>query len=490
MRYCHAIRLLALVPATAIAVPAFCEDEGEPAARTVLVMQFDDAAISPATTRFFDRALDQAEEQRAECLVVMLDTPGGVLDSTRWMVKRILASRTPVVVYVAPSGSRAASAGVFITLSAHVAAMAPGTTIGAAHPVRIGGLPIGPSPDSQVDRPIDGQPPSPDGADRPTGGRQKIEEKIVHDTVAWARALAERRGRNARWAAEAVSESVSITAREAVEQEVVDLVATGLDDLLDQLDGREVALPQGTRTLKTSDARIERVSMWWAEQLLMIIAAPNIAFLLMIFGFYGILFELYSPGWGVPGTLGIVCMLLGLFGLAVLPVNYLGLGLILVGLCLLAAEVFVTSYGALAIAGTVCLALGGIMLVDSPTGFSRVSLSVVLPVAAGTAVIVLFLVGGIVRAHSSRVQTGGEALVGREAKAIDAFIPSPEGFQGTVLVHGERWNARCPHPLKAGRSCLVAGRTGLTLLVEPIEGEPTNHSAAESADSAAEEGLR
>jgi len=434
-------------------------------ARSVIVARLEGETISPGTVRFLDRAMRTADERNAECLIIVLDTPGGLLQSTRALVKQILGSETPVVVYVAPPGARAASAGVFITMSAHVAAMAPGTTIGAAHPVQAGTLPTGP-------RPVG------DGKDD-GGAASTLEEKIVNDTVAWARALAKRRDRNADWAAQAVSKSISVSASEALEQDVVDLMAEDIPELLDALDGRAVLLTTGQVTLSTEGSATEQVAMWWGEQLLTIIAHPNVAFLLLMFGFYGILFEISSPGWGVPGILGVVCMLLGLFGLAVLPVNYLGFSLLLIAMALFVAEIFVTSYGALAVGGTVCLVLGGVMLVDSPSGFTQVSWSVVLPVAAATVAIVFTLMTGVVRAYRAKVRTGSEGLIGETARAVDDFIPRDDQYAGTVRLHGERWKAISPQPVKADQKCRVSRRDGLTLHVEPPGGENQSAEHAE-----------
>lgn len=468
-----ALLLCAATAGEESAVPAR-EVDGQ---RPVLIARLEEQTISPGTARYVDRALREADRRNAACLVVVLDTPGGLLTSTRRIVKRFLASETPVVVYVSPAGSRAASAGVFITLSAHVAAMAPGTTIGAAHPVQIGTLPTSPQPPSPGESPTDSGDGASDG--QSADGRSPMEEKIINDTVAWARALAKQRGRNADWVASAVEESVSVSASEALEKDVIDVVAEDMDDLLNQIDGRTVNLPSGSATLQTADAPREAVPMWWGETLLAIIAHPNVAFLLLMFGFYGILFELYNPGWGVPGTLGVVCMLLGLFGLSVLPVNYLGVALVLVALGMFVAELFVTSYGALAAAGTACLVLGGIMLVDSPTGFTRVSWSVLLPIAGATALIVLCLVAGIVRTHRGQVKTGGEGLIGLAGRAAADFTPQNDHYRGTVKLHGERWRSLCDAPLKAGQACRVVDREGLTLTVEPAEetsaGEDKNH---------------
>lgn len=442
---------------------------GQEASEIVLTASLQDEAITPGTVQYLDRAMRRADEQQAQCLVIILDTPGGLLTSTRRLVKQIMASRTPIVVYVAPQGSRAASAGVFVTMAAHVAAMAPGTTIGAAHPVQVGGLPMGPRPSPAGDSDEHGSEGSDNGRDNQSSSSSAVEEKVVNDTVAWVRALANERGRNAQWATDAVKKSVSITADEAADKNVVDLVAPDIRQLLEDIDGREINLTDGTRTLNTADARLRNVSMWWGERLLTLISQPNVAFLLLMFGFYGVLFEFYSPGWGVPGTLGVICTLLGLFGLSVLPVNYLGLALIFVSLGLLTAEVFVTSYGVLAIAGTACLVAGAVVLVDSPSGFARVSLSVVLPVAGATAAITLLLVRGIVRSFRSPVRTGGEGLVGQPARADEQFSQDDGEFHGTVRIHGERWSAVSRQPLHSGQACKVEGRDGLTLFVSAGE---------------------
>lgn len=338
--------------------------------------------------------------------------------------------------------------------------MAPGTHIGAAHPVQLGGLPISPpqSPRSPPAGDSDEEQPQ-------TVPSSPLEAKIVNDTVAWARALAELRGRNAEWAARAVTDSISATASEALAEGVVDLMADNLDGLLAQLDGREVLLPQGTVKLRTAGATIRVLEMWWGERLLAAISNPTIAFLLLILGFYGILFEFYTPGWGVSGTLGVLCLVLAFFGLAVLPVNYVGLLLIGLGLALFVAEAFVTSFGLLAFGGAVCLVLGGVMLVDSPIGFMRVSLGVVIPIAAATALITVFLVGSVVRAHRRPATTGGEGLIGTAAVAQDAFAHTGELYVGTVLVHGELWQAVSTGPVPSGQVLEVQDRDGLTLAV-------------------------
>ena len=416
----------------------------------VLQVRLEGVTISPVIAKFLERAIRQAEDERAQCLIVQLDTPGGLADSARSMVKSILGSRTCVVVYVAPSGARAASAGVFITLAGHVAAMAPGTTIGAAHPVQIGGLP--------------GSPAAPDNA---KAGSNPMDEKIVNDTVSWARALAELRGRNAEWAARSVKESLSVTNTEALKEKIVDLVAADVPELLKRIDGRKIVLADGSVTLQTAHVReIRTIDMWWGEKLLAQLVNPNIAFLLMVFGFYGILFELYSPGWYVAGVLGAICLVLGFFGLAVLPINYVGLALLVLGLALFAADLFVPSHGAVTVGGIVCLVMGALMLVESPAGFERVSLAVIIPVAAGMSAVTLFLVTAIVRTHRQPVLTGGDALLGLSAVAADEFSQAPGGYRGIVRVRGELWKAVCLTPVESGTVVEIKHREGLLLTVE------------------------
>lgn len=436
----------------------------------VLKIQLRNEAITPVTARFITRTITQAETQRAAAVVIVLDTPGGLVDSTRQIVNAILQSRVPVVVYVAPAGSRAASAGVFITMSAHVAAMAPGTTIGAAHPVQIGGLPG--SPPQQPQQPQQPQPQQPqtekDGEAQPQPRTTTpMEDKIVNDTVAWARAMAELRGRNADWAARAVRESISAPASEALQENAIDLIANDLNDLFAKIEGREVNLLLSKVNLNVAGADVRSLEMWWGERILALLANPTIAFLLLIFGFYGILFEFYTPGWGVGGTVGVICLVLGFFALSVLPINYVGLVLIGIALAMFIAEAFVPSYGFLTIGGVICLILGGVMLVDSPVGFMRISLWTLVPVALATAAITLFLVGNIVRSQRAPAQTGSEAMVHTHATADDDFVADASIYRGRVSTHGELWNAVSDLPVRAGEALQVVDRDGLTLRVVP-----------------------
>ena len=290
---------------------------------------------------------------------------------------------------------------------------------------------------------------------------------MVNDAVAWSKSLAELRGRNVEWAALAVSESRSITNTEALDQNVIDLIAEDLDDLLAQMDGREVTLETGPVTLRTAGAELRPLRMWWGDQVLEVISNPNVAFMLLMFGFYGILFEFYTPGWGVGGTVGAICLVLGFFGMAVLPINYAGLALIVLALGLFVGEAFVPSFGALTLGGVVCLVLGGLMLVDSPIQVMRVSATVVIPVALATAAITVFLVGSVVKVMRTRVQTGSEAMMGTEAVAQEAFAAQEGRYQGLVLTHGELWKAVSTTPVAAGDILEVDSREGLTLFAHP-----------------------
>ena len=450
----HARLLITACLALGLAVGAA---EGSETRPSVLWVQLQDEAITPVTARFLERALADAAANGADLLIVELDTPGGLLQSTQRVVRGILASPVPVAVYVSPSGGRAASAGLFITLSSHAAAMAPGTRIGAAHPVQIGGLPI--APRKPLDAPADDER-------GPAEQSSPIEDKLVNDTAAWARGLAHLRGRNAEWAARAVTESLVLTDVEATEERIVELRAADLPDLLRQLDGFEVSLGQEAVRLRTANAHLQTLQMWWGEKLLAVVSSPNVVMFLLLFGVYGILFELYSPGWGVAGTLGAVALVLAFFGMSILPINYAGLALIFLALAMFVAEAMVTSFGALTAGGIVCLILGGMMLVDSPAGFMHVSLAVVAPVAVATGLITVFLLSRIVKAHRGRVQTGATALVDRYATALDSFTADDTGYRGNVFIHGERWRAHSTTPVAASASVRVTGMKGLTLEVE------------------------
>lgn len=399
----------------------------------VLRVELDDA-IGPASRSFLVNAIEQAERQRASVLVVELDTPGGLDDSMRDIIKRILAADLPVVVYVAPSGSRAASAGCFILMAAHVAAMAPGTSTGAAHPVNLGG--------GNVD--------------------STMASKVENDAASFMRSLAQKHGRNVEWAESAVRQSASISAEEARTRNVIDIVADDLPALLDSLDGREVAVLSGTRRLALRGARIESVRMGWRDGVLSSIANPNVAYILLMLGTMGLVMELWNPGSIFPGVVGGISLLLAFFALQVLPVNHAGLLLLLLGVVLLVLEIKVTSYGALTIGGIAALTFGSILLFDSPGSLFRVSWSVIAPTVSLMTLFFAFVVGMGLRAQSRKPVTGREGIVGETGSADSELDP-----QGRVFVHGEYWNARADSRIEAGTAIEVVAVDGRTLVVRP-----------------------
>ncbi len=402
-----------------------------------------DGVIQPATSRFMLRAIEEANAAKAEALLIELDTPGGLMESMRDIVKGIMASDVPVIVYVAPSGSRAGSAGVFITLAAHVAAMAPGTNIGAAHPVtmQMGGE-KGDSTDAMMD-------------------------KIVNDAVAFIRSIAESRGRNAQWAEDAVRISSSITEREALEKNVIDLIASSRDSLLILLDGREVSLPLGKRPLSLKSASLERFAMTWRDRILEIIGDPNIAYVLMLLGIYGLFFELYNPGSIVPGVIGGICLILAFFAFQTLPVNIAGLLLILLSVILFLLEIKVTSYGVLSIGGVISMILGSVMLIESPIPGMRISWGVILPAALGTALFFAFAVGLSLRAQRRKPTTGIEGMIGEVGQVIEELNP-----EGRIKIRGEIWSARSTSStLAVGSSVKVVAVKQMTLMVFPYSEE-------------------
>jgi membrane-bound serine protease (ClpP class) len=402
------------------------------AAQSVSLIELD-SAITPVTVRLLAGAIDRAQAEGAQALIVQLNTPGGLERSMRSMVQSILGSPIPVIVYVAPAGARAASAGVFVTMAAHVAAMAPATNIGAAHPVAVGG-----------------------------GGDKEMLQKVANDAAAFARTIATERGRNAEWAEKAVRSSVSATEREAVKLKIVDLVAESVPDLLARIDGRTVKTTRGQVTLATKDAPVKVIEVRFRDRFLALISDPNIAYLLMMAGMLGLFFELSNPGAILPGVIGGICLILAFYAFQSLPVNWAGLLLILFGVVLLIAEIKVVSHGVLAIGGVVAMLLGSLMLYDTPepTGI-RLSWYVMIPTVGTTAALVFFAVSMGIRALYRPSVTGESAMVGRLGVARSALAP-----EGQVMIDGELWRAVSQGgPVAAGEPVKVAAIDGLTLKV-------------------------
>jgi membrane-bound serine protease (ClpP class) len=428
--------------------------------RAVLLLDIK-GAIGFVSADQLTKALQRAKATGAEALVVRIDTPGGLLSSTRDMIHAILASPVPVVMYVAPNGSRAASAGTYLMYASHVAAMAPSTHLGAATPVSLspGGLPGSPQ-----------KPPEqkPTGTEKdkqpPTDPASAMERKVVNDAVAYIRALAELRGRNADWAEKAVREGVSLTASAALGERVVDLIAKDVQELLAQVHGRRVSTPAGDIVLETRGRPVVEIAPDWKQQIMQVIADPNIALILMMIGIYGILFEFWNPGAIAPGVIGAISLLVALAALSVLPVNYAGLALLLLGIALMVAEAFLPSFGIAGIGGVVAFALGALFLFDPEQSDIpiQVSWQVVVGLTAASAAFFLGILGFAARARQRPVRTGAEEMIGSVGEVVYW-----EDGAGRIQVHGEIWAAKSGARLSVGQLVRVVGRTGLTLAVEP-----------------------
>jgi len=418
----------------------------------VLQLSIEDA-IGPATDDYLARALESAAGSGAEMVVIRMDTPGGLDTAMRGIIKNITNSTLPVATYVFPTGARAASAGTYILYASHIAAMAPGTNLGAATPVQIGGI----SPPDSKEK---GKEKEEQGAD--DRGGDSMEKKAINDAAAYIRGLAGLHGRNEEWAEKAVREAASLTASEALKLGVIDIVASDMADLLKQMDGREVVVQGQKRTLKTAGLSIRQQDPDWRSRLLSVITNPNIAYILLLIGIYGLILEFYNPGSIVPGTVGAIALLLALYSFQLLPVNYAGMALILLGVALMVAEAFEPSFGILGIGGIVAFIIGSIILIDTDLPDFGIDISVIITFAAISALIFIFVVGVAIKARRRPVVSGAEELIGGEAFAIKDF-----DHKGTVFIHSETWNASSKAPLKKGQQVIVTGMKGLTLEVEP-----------------------
>jgi membrane-bound serine protease (ClpP class) len=410
--------------------------------------------IGPATSDFFVRKLREAGENGASLVVVTIDTPGGLDTAMRDMVQAILASEVPVITYVAPSGARAASAGTYLVYASHVAAMAPATNLGAATPVQIGGSPpSGPA----------GKPAAKDGeAPKAAEPGNASERKAVNDAIAYLRGLAELRGRNVDWAEAAVRDGASLPADEALAAGVVELVAADLPELLKALDGRKVKLRAQEVELRTSGLVLHEVETDWRTELLALVTNPNVAYLLMLIGIYGLLLEGYNPGAVLPGVVGAICLLLALFAFQVLSVNYAGLALIALGVVLIVAESFVPSFGTLGLGGIIAFVIGSVMLLDNEVPGYSIAWQLIAAMALAGALVLLAIVSFAVRARRRPVVSGVEGLTREIAEAVEDF-----DRQGLVRVHGELWTAVSAQPVRAGQRLRIRQVDGLVIQVEP-----------------------
>ena len=415
------------------------EEPAEPAQRPlpspapIVYVATYEGIINPVAAEYITDTISEAVEKQGEAIIIRLDTPGGLDTSMRLIIKEMAGAEIPVIVYVAPEGARAASAGVFITMAADIAVMAPGTNIGAAHPVAMGG--------AKMD--------------------EETSKKVENDAAAYIRTIAEGHGRNAVWAEDAVRKSISATESEALDLKVIDLVADNLTSLLSQIEGREVETAQGKTTLNTLGAKLEFLPISMRLRILNALANPNIAYVLMLLGTYGLIFELSNPGAILPGVIGGICLILAFYSFQALPISYAGLLLILLGIILLIAEINVPSYGILTIGGIISLALGSLMLVKTDVPYMRISIYVIIPSVLGTALFFVLVVGMAWKAHYHKPMMGKEGLMGLVGVSKTDISP-----HGQVLLQGEIWEADSENPIKKGEEIKVTGIDGLKLKIK------------------------
>ena len=440
---------------------------------TALVLDVQ-GPIGPATRDFIGRSLDTAADRQAELIIIRMDTPGGLDASTRDIIKSILASAVPVATFVAPEGARAASAGTYILYASHIAAMSPASNVGAATPVAI----IGGSSPSSEEEPSEGNATGNSSDEEQSGqdeqketkgtadSRNPMTRKAINDSVAYIKGLAAKRGRNADWAERAVRDAESITSEEALALGVIDFIATDLDDVLEQADGMTVDLNGREHTVKSSGLALEWLQPDWRNEVLSVITSPTIAYLLLLIGVYGLILEGYNPGAVLPGVVGAISLLMALYAFQMLPVNYAGLGLIVLGIILMIAETQAPSFGALGFGGIVAMVIGSIILIDTDVPGFAVSRSLIGSIAMVSALGLMAIIAMAVKSRNRPIVAGREQLVGSTGVVLEAF-----DAEGQVFAHGENWNAVSEAPLEKDQAVLITGIDGLTLRVRPFTGQ-------------------